>query len=134
MVTLHGHEVKLGYKVWTIRDGWVEVNALVENGEYPIETLGGSFTENGKYHRSDAYPSLLWQAYTIPPNAYEKSKQKVKKYLVLYRMSDGRFFTTDSWTEKYFASKEDFLKVDAKDCCQRAFISLILDSETEFDA
>lgn len=104
MTTLHGEEIKVGDKVWDVRFGWSEVVFLHKGSSFPIQTNFSSYLESGKGYEEHKSPSLFWQEFEIPANAYEKPKEKVKKYVVVYQKDDGVFETSGG----FFESLEEF--------------------------
>lgn len=130
MTTLHGKEIKVGDKVWNSLRGWVEVKYITD-GNWPIKTSEMSYDNKGFSSYSSKFPSLFWQEFTIPAHAFEKPKDKVKKYLVLYEYG-GLYHTTATNTlGTYYSSKEDYLSINTDR--YKKFISLIMESEIEVE-
>jgi hypothetical protein len=72
MVTLHGQQIKVGDRVWSIQHGWVTVKGVFSVSEYPISINGNRYTREGLDYKEDMYPSLFWQEGTTPPEALIK--------------------------------------------------------------
>lgn len=109
MITLHGEEVKIGDRVWSILRGWGEVRNLVheEWTNYPIcvkfEADYNWFTQDGKFRTGDTTPVLFWQPieFEIP----KKPKQKEKAWQWVCKTGDKYWLTYS-----YYASGEELLK------------------------
>ena len=53
-------KVKVGDKIWTIQEGWTNVETRTEYFEYPISTKKGyTYALDGKSHRDDIHPSAF---------------------------------------------------------------------------
>ena len=72
-------KAKAGDKVWSYKYGWLTIRSI--NCplflEYPIEAvtnsgLRTSYTVEGKAHISDIHPTLFWNEFEIPEEAFEK--------------------------------------------------------------
>jgi hypothetical protein len=78
MVTLHGIVVKFGDKVWDTRVGWLEVIGLNSDLEHSIETNYRRYTSDGKLCSSNLFPSLFWNEFEIPKEAFIKPLPDLK--------------------------------------------------------
>ena len=58
MKTIDLSDLKAGDKAWSCIDGLVEIIKITE-GQYPLETIGNSFSINGLYHTDDQHPTLF---------------------------------------------------------------------------
>lgn len=108
MITLHGEEIRVGDRVWSIPLGWGEVTELDENNsDYPIcvKFEGGSrlFTDDGKLYKKDENPILFWQPieFEIP----KKPKKKEKAWQWICKWGD-KYWLTDC----YYASEKEVLE------------------------
>ena len=77
--------LKVGDKVWSSRDGWLRITSIYDIAGivYPIEATsdGGlrtSFTMEGKEHISDIYPTIFWNEFEIPNEAFVKPNPKLE--------------------------------------------------------
>lgn len=56
-------ELKVGQKLWSIKQGEVTISKLSNNGVFPVEAFSEGretqYTENGKFYPKDKYPSLF---------------------------------------------------------------------------
>jgi hypothetical protein len=99
MITLHGTNIKVGDKVWESCRGWSEVVELDDESVYKIMTNFNSYTIDGKYHTRDSFPSLFWNEFEIPKEAFIKPVPKMAidtKVLVWD-------FHKDTKTKRYFS-------------------------------
>jgi hypothetical protein len=78
MTTLHGIEIKKGDKVWGLREGWFEVNYLSETSVYPIQTPIGTYTVDGKLNSCDKFPTIFWNEFQLPEDAFTKPLPKME--------------------------------------------------------
>jgi hypothetical protein len=78
MVTLHGIIVKFGDKVWDFRNGWDEIIGLHSDLEHQIETNYRRYTSDGKLCPSNKFPSLFWNEFEIPKEAFRKPLPKIE--------------------------------------------------------
>lgn len=52
-------KVKVGDKIWTIKEGWIEVKRIDTSETFPIDTECNSYTIDGKIYFDDKYPSAF---------------------------------------------------------------------------
>lgn len=133
MITLNGHEVKVGDRLWSALVGdWVLVTSLRENGGvevYPISVLlertGESFTytQKGQYFDGGCQV-LFWDKIELGPQP-PKPKRKVKKYRALLRFDKKFELSTISFTTSEEANRCFFGDYN--------FVCLIPETEQEFD-
>ena len=72
---LHGREIKVGDRVWSIRWGWKEVNKLYDDDRtYPILVGQQSYNPVGFYDETDRFPTLFWNELTFNPADIEPPK------------------------------------------------------------
>ena len=76
---------KVGDKVWSNRDGWLEIINIGYTGEdlYPIQATNSSgyyfsFTTEGRENIDDIYPAIFWNEFEIPNEAFEKPKPSLE--------------------------------------------------------
>jgi hypothetical protein len=110
MITLHGIEVKVRDKVWELRHGWSEVTELCGIlTEYKIETNFSSYTIDGKYNKDDKFPSLFWNEFGTPKEAFIKPEPKMAVDTKVLVWNDD-----DNKTERHYFSH---FNSDDKICC-----------------
>jgi hypothetical protein len=63
--------LKKGDWVWTIRDGWVKICELSNDGEY-LMTTGNHGYDLGGFHGNDKYPS----AFLEPPEGFNAEPKR----------------------------------------------------------
>ena len=67
---------KVGDRVWNIRHGWGEIVKIEKYNKYIyVKFKAGfmiDFTFEGKYVSTDVSPSLFWNEFEAPEEAYEK--------------------------------------------------------------
>ena len=67
-VTLHGHPIKVGDRVWHLLYGWSTVKAIRHGIEYPIVVSGiGTFMSDGRGLCTHRNPTLFWNEINIDP-------------------------------------------------------------------
>ena len=78
-------DIKIGDKVWSIKDGWLKTIETSNNigNLYPIKATDNdgyefSFTKEGKEHFSDKYPTLYWNEFEAPKEAFIKPLPKLE--------------------------------------------------------
>ena len=131
MITLHGIEVHAGDNVWSLAYGWAKVVAIKDYGtSYQIITDKNWDIENRHENESAGLSHLYWQEFEIPKYAFEKPKQMVKKYVVLYERS-GEFYTTQDWIIPHFSTVEEFNAFDGNS--SDLFVQFILESMIEVE-
>jgi len=89
-------KVKVGDKIWTIQDGWIEV-IKIENEEpyFVIDTEYETYTIDGKSRIKDKYPSAFLE--------YPFKEQLIEKdTLVWFRDSEN-----ENWMVGYYSHFED---------------------------
>ena len=76
-------DIKVGDKVWSAKDGWLKVIKTSNNigNLYPIKAIADNeyeftFTKDGREHFSDKYPTLYWNEFKIPDEAFIKPLPK----------------------------------------------------------
>jgi hypothetical protein len=91
MTTLHGLEIKVGDKVWDTRYGWSEVISLYNRKMYEIRTNYNFYTTEGKYNSSDKLPSIFWNEFEIPKEAFSKPlpNLEVNTKVIVWEDEDG---------------------------------------------
>lgn len=52
-------KVKVGDKIWTIQEGWIEVKRIDTSEIFSIKTEFNSYTIDGKNYSDDKYPSVF---------------------------------------------------------------------------
>jgi hypothetical protein len=77
MTTLHGIEIKVGDKVWDLRYGWSEVISLRDGESYEIVTHINTYTIDGKCSIGNQFPSLFWNEFEVPKEAFIKPLPKL---------------------------------------------------------
>jgi hypothetical protein len=93
--------VKIGDTIWTIDSGEVTVSNISINNNYSIETsAGGTFTLNGKYAKTDKFPSAFIRNPFENINTFQEREMMVSndninwyKRNVFYKRND--LFLTD---------------------------------------
>jgi hypothetical protein len=91
-------KVKVGDKIWTIQDGWIEV-IEIDNEEpyYVIDTGKENYTIDGKFRKGDKYPS----AFNEYP--FKEQVQVIEKdTLVWFRNG-----TDENWMVGYYSHIEN---------------------------
>ena len=63
---------KVGDRVWHIRDGWQKIIAITDHKECPIRTEIGVYAIDGKYNKTDKYPTIFHNEFKIPDEAFIK--------------------------------------------------------------
>jgi len=100
-------KVKKGDIVWSISNGWTEIENIIYTTACPIKTINGftytikltngsSYTNTGKRFKNDKYPSLFLE----PPigfNALSKPCKYKRGQRVLVRDHENH-----SWERRYF--------------------------------
>lgn len=90
-VTLHGHPVKVGDRIWSFTCGYIVVTGLSPSSTYPIITTSGSYNMDGSLYFGE--PSqVFWQP--IAPEAIEAAKVKPEpeyEWQWLVHREDGGF-------------------------------------------
>ena len=87
---LHGREIKEDDRVWSIIDGWGEVERINGTAPYSIiveftASARDSFKTNGLANSTDMFPTLYWNEIDIPePTNVPPPKAKRKLYLWAY--------------------------------------------------
>ena len=76
MKTIDLSDLKAGDKAWSCIDGLVEIIKITE-GQYPLETIGNSFSINGLFHTECKHPTLF------------HSEQEFREYWGLQRDIDA---------------------------------------------
>lgn len=75
---------KVGDKAWSIQAGWGTIYHISKEKPYPIEfksdinDKGYCFTYNGMYREIDANPTLFWNEFKIPEEAFIKPLPDLK--------------------------------------------------------
>jgi hypothetical protein len=88
-------KVKVGDKIWTIQDGWIEVTSIERDVNYQILTHGNSYTIDGKILKHHKYPTAFLE--------YPFKEQPIEKDTpVWFRDSKG-----ESWSVGYYSHFED---------------------------
>jgi hypothetical protein len=85
--------VKVGDRIWTIHEGWTEVQYIQPSSEYPIIT-NFSYTIDGKNHYSHKHPSAFLE--------YPFERPIEKDTLVWFRDYDY-----ESWSVGYYSHFND---------------------------
>jgi hypothetical protein len=78
MLTLHGFEIKVDDKVWDSRYGWSKVIELYDGEKYEIVTNLSSYTTDGKNALGHNFPSLFWNEFEVPKEAFIKPLPNLK--------------------------------------------------------
>lgn len=87
-------KVKVGDKIFTIEEGWVNVISIDDTDKYPIETENYTYTIDGKVNIGDKYPSGFLE--------YPFKEQPIEKdTLVWYRDNENM-----SWSVGYYSHLE----------------------------
>jgi hypothetical protein len=89
MTTLHGLEIKVGDKVFDTRYGWSEVVALCKTSPHNIITNIDCYTTDGKYSIDNKLPSLFWNEFEIPKEAFTKPVLDLKIDTKVLVWNDG---------------------------------------------
>jgi hypothetical protein len=84
-------KVKVGDKIWTIQEGWVEVVRIGLLTEYFRTEAGLSYSLNGKRDVIDKYPSAFLE--------YPFKEQPIEKDTLVYYRDDEE----ESWKVGYYA-------------------------------
>lgn len=77
-------DAKVGDKAWSIQAGWGTIYHISKERPYPIEFKSDinnkeyCFTYNGMYREIDANPTLFWNEFKIPEEAFIKPLQQLK--------------------------------------------------------
>jgi hypothetical protein len=91
-------KVKLGDKIFTIEEGWVEVIGVYTDS-YPIETEGEyTYTIDGKLNEEDKYPSAFLEC----PFKEQEIEEIEKDTLVWFRDKPNDF-----WKYGYYSHFEN---------------------------
>lgn len=88
-------KIKVGDKIWTIEDGWINVISIERDENYPIYTKNNTYTFDGKVNIGDKYPSAFLE-YPFKEEPIEKDT------LVWFRDSEK-----SSWIVGYYSHFED---------------------------
>ena len=79
-------DAKVGDKVWSYRVGWLTIRSIVYSPfpEYTIEAIDSiglitSYTTEGKERICDIHPTLFWNEFEIPNEAFKKPLPKLEK-------------------------------------------------------
>lgn len=92
--------VNVGDWIWTIKFDWVMVLEVDHSEPYAIRTSCDSYTIDGKYDRSDKYPS----AFTEPPECFNAPpKPRVFKRGDRVLVRDNSY---TPWKRRYFSHQE----------------------------
>jgi hypothetical protein len=99
-------KVKVGDKIWTIQDGWIEV-IEIDNEEpyYVIDTEIHTYTIDGKVNITNKYPSAFLE--------YPFKEQPIEKDTLVYYRDDE----DESWKVGYYAyfkNRKHFIFDDSK--------------------
>ena len=126
MATLHGKEVEVGDKVWSVTRGWGLVTKIVKGSLYPFVVLydddhRDTYTESGKISQSHTHPTLFWEEMilTIKP-------QPVYEWLWAYSRDNGNEWRVTRW----YYENEDEVRQQLKEASTRV-ISKIEPSKRE---
>ena len=135
MITLNGHEVKVGDRLWSALVGdWVLVTSLRENGGvevYPISALlertGESltYTQKGQYFDGGCQV-LFWDKIELGPPP-PKPKRKVKKWHALIKVVNGSYGLSQEYYSSLGEAQAHYATI------WRQAIRLIPETEQEFD-
>ena len=78
-------KAKVGDKVWASREGWLTIRYIeyAKDISYPIKATNDagyalSFTTEGKENTNDKYPTLFWNEFEIPNEAFIKQLPKLE--------------------------------------------------------
>ena len=80
-------DIKIGDKVWDIRQGWGVVGMIIRNSDYPIEIEfvkgGDTYTWDGYHYLEDVNPSLIWDEIKIeaPPRPLPELQVDAKVFV-----------------------------------------------------
>lgn len=70
--------IRVGDKIWTIQEGWTEVENINKEGDtYQIETTNEDYTIEGKYLEEDQHQSAFWSDPGIVAPPRPKRMKKV---------------------------------------------------------
>ena len=72
-------KARVGDRVWTIQNGWTEIEETNRDSPYQIKAGGNTYTIDGKLRHNDSMPSLYWSKPEItggdtPPKRTKKVK------------------------------------------------------------
>lgn len=88
-------KVKVGDKIWTIREGWTEVKRITSGKTYPINTNDECYTIDGKIYSDDKYPSVFLE--------YPFKEEPIKRdTLVWFRDNEN-----ENWMVGYYSHFKD---------------------------
>jgi hypothetical protein len=99
MSTLHGIEINVGDKVWDLYYGWSDVVALYDREKYKIMTNNDTYTTDGKCNTESKWPTLFWNEFKIPKEAFIKPLPKIEvdTKVIVWRngdpMTERRYFS-----------------------------------------
>lgn len=77
-------DAKVGDKAWSIQAGWGTIYHISKERPYPIEFKSDisnkqyCFTYNGMYREIDTNPTLFWNEFKIPKEAFIKPLPDLK--------------------------------------------------------
>ncbi len=87
-------DAEVGDRVWHIGYGWGQVVRIDEYSDYPLVckfAIGTySYTFDGKYHVTEVAPSLFWNEFKIPEEAYKKPLPKLEVDAKVIVWNDGK--------------------------------------------
>jgi hypothetical protein len=98
-------KVKVGDRIFTIEEGWVNVISIDDTDKYPIETENYTYTIDGKVNIGDKYPSAFLE--------YPFKEQPIEKDTLVYYRDDEE----ESWKVGYYAyfkNRKHFIFDDSK--------------------
>lgn len=83
---------KKGDKVWSIKFGWGTIAQIIKPSECPIgvdfkDSCRLWYCTDGRYSQDDILPSIFWNEFTIPDEAFKKPLPNIEvdtKVLVWY--------------------------------------------------
>lgn len=88
-------KVKVGDKIWTIREGWTKVKRITIGKTFPIDTNDKCYTIDGKIYSDDKYPSAFLE--------YPFKEQPIEKdTLVWFRDCED-----ENWMVGYYSHFKD---------------------------
>lgn len=104
MTTLHGEEINVGDRVWSLFLGWGEVVELHDKNStsYPIGVQWkegfGRFSEDGKLYKKDLSPVLFWQPVEIKIPKKPKRTEKAWRWVYTNHQTGILWVTNEHYT------------------------------------
>jgi hypothetical protein len=122
---------QIGDKVWDFKYGWGEIISINKNGAYPIRVKFDNnefnYTLDGKWDKTDITPTLFWNKFEIPKEAYEKPLPDLAiDTPVLVRDSEE----DEEWRKRHFAGWTKSGKIE---CWKYGTTAWTADSEVYYD-